>query len=726
MKKTILLLIAALICATSYGQRKLKYKDIYDRLGKEPTEHTLLKLNEFQTLTPEFPNTYMQSGLIYWAWLQKEDPFLNYQYVRQLIYNTKLYLGLAISKINADEKEVKKNSTYYTNLGVGDAKTVSQAAVLKVLNEIIDKVKEYDEHVTVIIENFNLAIDKYNTCTETFKQIVGRQSNYKNLLVTNLPELREELKKLSRDYDSVMICFSVFKNELANYPIKQYNQQLDIKPINTYRLEGLTSTNFIQPKIPVWDYQGWVKEANSLLDGNISEIKNGSASEIKALRDRVAALQKRKAETDSILTITPSNKLVNLTEKYDYESLLSASLRYEAAKANLQIASLRSTNNIQNPDAFKSDYNQKAAYYYDLYLMERTCRDLLIDQTSRINDKSLTLHDQSITAIYGDKNKFAASHRADQDKLLSDIQSQNLEHFKAFTVEQFAPADISFQLNEQTITAAPASISADDAAVNEYTTVYTCKNGAGVRYVTGYRKTGDKTATGFVAKHEVGDELTWCKDINVLPTGFNKVIQVIPIRTGGFLALVANSNEGVVKSTVFKMDNDGKQISKTDLTSALYPATFTYDDISETVAVALKGTDGNSGTESLDDAELEIAVIGQKQSSVGPKFSLKGKIADVIKASSGYLVICNYTELNAGGKTFTSKSDVAAIAINGSEIKASACNSKDEVRAIKAFKINAETVNITGAYDALGSATSMSEKPAYMLLTTAGQFIYKN
>ena len=726
MKKTILLLLAALICATSHAQRKLKYSDIYERLGKEPAEHTLLKLSEFQSQMPEFANTYIQSGLIQWAWLQEEDPFLNYYYVKQLIYNTKLYLGLGISKIQADEKEVKKNSAFYANLGVGSAKTVTQEAVLQKINGIMDKVKEYEEHVTVIIDNFNLAIDKYNTCTETFKQIVSHQSNYKNLLVTNSDELRQELRKLSNDFDSVMLCFGVFKNELANYPIKQYNQQLDIKPINTYRLEGLTSSNFIQPKIPIWDYQGWVKEANSILNGNISDIKNNSDSDIKALRARVAALQKQKAETDSILTVAPSNKLVNLTEKYDYESLLSAAMKYEAAKANLQIASLRSTNNIDNPDAFKNDYNLKATYYYDLYLMDRTCRGNLRTLDSRINNKSLALHEQTITNLYGDKDKFASSYKTEQEKELADIQAKNLEHFKTFTVEQYAPADISYDNEGKTIAAAPSTVSFEEAVADEYTPTYTCKNGTGIRYVAGYRKTGDNASVGFVAKNEIEDMLTWCKDITLAPKGRNTVVQVIPIRTGGFLALVTNNLDGTIKSAVLKMDNDGKQISKTDLTATLCPVAFTYDDISETVAVVHKGKEGNYDTESDDDAVLETIVIGEKQSSFSPYFKLKGKVADVVKGAAGYLIVCNYTDLNVNGKTYTSKSDVAVITTNGSAIAANVCNSKDEVRAIKAFKVNAETVNITGAYDNLNSATTMSEKPAYMLLSADGKFYYKN
>ncbi len=726
MKKFIILLSAVMICTSAFGQRKLKYKDIYDKLGKEPAEHTLLKLNEFQASTPDFPNTYLQTALIQWAWLQEEDPFLNYTYVRQLIYNCKLYLGLAISKIQADEKEVKKNSTYYTNLGVGDAKTVTQEAVLQKLNDIMDKVKEYDEHVTVIIENFNKAIDKYNTCTETFKQIVGHQSNYKNLLVTNSDQLRDELKKLSRDYDSVMICFSVFKNELSNYPIKQYNQQLDIKPIDTYRLEGLTSSNFIQPKIPVWDYQGWVKEATKLLDGNISEIKNNSANEIKALRARVASLQQKNAETDSIQTVMPSNKLMNLTEKYDYESLLSSSLRYEAAKANLQIASLRSTNNIQNPESFLSDYNQKAAYYYDLYLMDKNCRNSLRTMDSRINDKNLTLHEQSLSTLYGGKDKFRSSFKSEQEKELDAINAKNLEHFRTFTVEQFAPENTTYENNGKSINAQPAQTSFSEAATGEYTTTYTCKNASGVRYVAGFRKTGDNNSIAFISKVSTDNELVWTKDVTFQPAGFNTIIQIIPIRTGGFLALIANNNAGTIKSAVIKMDNEGKQLSKTDLTSTQFPTCFAYDDISETVAVASKGKQGNFDSQSNDDAVLETIAIGQKESSFSPYFKIQGKIADVVKSSSGYMIICNYTDLNVGGKTYTSRSDIAALNANGSQLTASVCESKDEVRAIKAFRINAETINITGAYDNLNSPISASEKPAYIILSTNGKLLYKN
>ena len=163
MKKIFVLVLSVLICSNVFAQRRLRYKDIFDKMGKEPVEHTNMKLTEFQKVNPEFPNTYLQMGVISWNWLQEEDPFLNYTYVKQLIYNTNLYLGLAKSKISADDKEVKKNKTYYTNFNIASSPDeVDQQGVLDYVNKMFDKAKEYEKNVTLIIENYNKAIDNYN------------------------------------------------------------------------------------------------------------------------------------------------------------------------------------------------------------------------------------------------------------------------------------------------------------------------------------------------------------------------------------------------------------------------------------------------------------------------------------------------------------------------------------------------------------------------------------
>ncbi|MBQ5539962.1 MAG: hypothetical protein IIU03_06975, partial [Bacteroidales bacterium] len=165
MKKIFVLVMLALVCNDLSAQRRLRYKDIMDKMGNEPVEHTNMKFSEFQKVNPEFPNTYLQMGVISWNWLQEEDPFLNYPYVKQLIYNTNLYLGLAKSKISADEKEVKKNKAYYTNFNLTSSPDeLDQQTVLDYVNNLFDKAKEYEKNVTLIINNYNKTIDNYNNC----------------------------------------------------------------------------------------------------------------------------------------------------------------------------------------------------------------------------------------------------------------------------------------------------------------------------------------------------------------------------------------------------------------------------------------------------------------------------------------------------------------------------------------------------------------------------------
>jgi len=725
-----LLLLAGAVCVNSYGQRKVKYKDIYDQIGKEPAEHSLLKLNEYQKTTPEFANTYVQTGLIQWSWLQNEDPYLNYRYVTDLIYNTKLYLGLAISKIKKDEKEVKKNKAYYTNLGLGtNADELKQEDVIAELERLMAVVKEYEENVTKIIENFNKTIEKYNECTEIYNGIVGRQSNYKNLLLTSSKDLRDQMNELSQKYDSVNTYFSQFKkaqNAYKKYKLANYNQQTKTVPIVTYRLEGLTSSNFINPEIPIWDYQQWVKEAFAEMDGNIAKLKKGTDKEIKNLRYRVETLQKSKAETDSIQEIVAPNKLVNLVEKYDYESLLSASLRYEAALANLKIASMRSANNVENPESFNEDYFQKANYYYDLYLMSQEAKSTLDVQASRITDNNLNMHEEIISSLYGGKSQMQSGYKDKQTAEIDGIMEKNLQNFKLYTIGALYPDNINVQSGGATISARPYAGTFANAADGAYTTLSTVKDNVGNRYICGYKKTGANSSNGFIAKLDSEGNLIWVKDVNAVPGGINKVVQILPSNSQDFVAVAFNNNLGANKTVLLKMNASGVQTAKAEMKSTLHPTMSYYNEISDVVATAFKGISGNESISNDDEALVESASFAQAEGYVSPAFKLKGKVADIVKANDGYMVICNYTAINAGGKSLTSASNVAAVAISGSSIKGDALEAGKNAQAFRAFQVNAETISVIGAYDNISSEISASQKPAYMTISTDGKFTYHN
>ncbi len=725
MKRIFILIILAAVASNLFAQRRLKYKDIFDRIGKEPAEHSVLKLSEFQKINPEFPNTYLQIGTIQWNWLKEEDPFLNYQYVERLIYNTKLYLGLAKSKINADEKEVKKNKTYYGNFNITSSiDELDQQAVLNYIQKISDKVLEYEKNVTAIINNYNSTVSKYNTCLDTYKSIVARQNNYKNLLLTATKEYKQQMKDLSQNYDSVIYYFNEFKTALGNYPIKNYNQNLKITKIATYRLEGLTSSDFLKPEITIWDYQSWVKDAFKLMDGDINTLKDGGEQEIKNLRARVVALKESQAETDSIQEVTIKNKLVNLTEKYDYESLLSASIKYETDKANFQIASMRSANNINNPASFNESLESKANYYYDLYSQAENAKKALKVLKERISDKNISKQEQLVNSLYGGKAKFSSCEKEELAKI-NAIEDTNINNFQKYAVNQLHPVGEEVTVQGKKINLEAKFTPFSEAATGSCNTVYTIKDNNGNRYAAGYVKTSATNSTGFVAKIASNGTPIWFTNVNAAPAGENNVVRIIPSNFSGILVLVGNSSASGCKTSVIKLDNNGKQTSKNDLTSTLYPTVVCYDEINEVASVVLKGNNGNFSTEKDDDCIVETVTLGQKNSSVlSQTFNLKGKVTDIIKMGENNIIICSFKEIKAGNDSQKAGSNIAAVKISPSEISCKTYKTDKDLFAVKAFKINTENINVLGNFNSMDSPVTQENAPCYIIINDKGEFIH--
>lgn len=726
MKRLLILMMAAAVCSNAFGQRRLKYKDIFDQMGKEPQEHSVLKLAEFQKVNPEFANTYLQVGVIQWGWLREQDPFLDYAYVKELIYNTKLYLGLAKSKVMADDKEVKKNKVYYSNINITpNPETLDQQDVIDYINKLLAKVDEYDKNVSKIITNYNQAVGKYDGCIDTYKMIVARQSNYKNLLLTNTPDLRAQLKDLSQNFDSVKYYFDEFKSALGSYPIKDYDQKTKVVPIETYRLEGLTPSDFLKPVINIWDFNSWVAEAFSKMDGDIVKLKGDAEREIKSIRARVLDFQKQKAETDTVMEISASNKTVNLIEKYDFESLLSAALRYEAAKANFQVTSMHSANKFDNQASRNEDLGQKANYYYDLMLMAENAKQWLDIFGSRINDNNILKHQEGVNSLYGGKQKLQGQHIQQEKAVLAKLESDNLANFQKFVVDQLNPENQEIAYSGKKIPTQPSDANFALAAAGSYKTLYTIKDGNGHRYVCGYLKTSATASSGFVAMLKPDGTVAWLTQLNGAATGSNKVVQVIPSKFAGAVAVVANTNGENVKTSVFYLDANGKASNKTDLTSSHYPAAACYDEIADAVTVVTKGKIGNEERVEADLCDVETVVLGQKQTSPCPtSFWLKGQVVDIIKGEDGYIVVCNYRELKIDDVLNTSNSNIAAVVATMQGSKANIMKADKSVRAIKAFKVNAETISLIGSQNTYDKMISTMETPLSALLSAKGEFMY--
>ena len=726
IKNIIFLLLICIAAQSVSAQRRLKYKDVFDDMPNVKPEISFMRFDELRQQDPEFPNTYFQMGLLDWAWLQEEDPFVNTQRVNQLIYDTKLYLGVCVGYLKRDDKEVKKNKIYYTNYPIiADMEQLDHMDVINYVNKTIDKVKEYESNVTRIIGFYTKTVEKNNNCVEIFKNIVATQSNYKNLVMSADKNIKKQLKELSDNYDSVNYYFNEYKTALASYPIKQYNQQLEVIPIATYRLDGLTSSDFLQAKVPIWDYRSWVREVTSTMDGNIADVKQQSIAYISNIRSVINGYEQSKQTTDAITEFKLNNKLINLTEKYDYKSLMSACVNYETALANLKLVTQKTNNQPEILAANAEPYSSKVIFYYDLYQHKDKCDNYLKLIKSRTNKRTCNKHKLFIDSLYTSTNEFESNFDKNQQAVLQEIENSYISNMTTFAANEFNPA-IHVQWQKANIPLSIYTGTFDEAQVGNYYTLYNTRDAFGNRYSCGFRKTTSTAATGFVLKTDIEGKALWLRNITNSPSGQNMVVCVIPGEGGIYVTTTLTSDNSGNKTQTAKYDETGKQSAKVDFNIPLIPVASAYDDVNEQVTTIFKGAKLNSAT-GVEDAEVATADFAAKSATKKGSFKIEGNISGIALASGKVIAVCNYKSLTSDANKIDLKSegDVAIVSFDNA-ISASPINSKTPIYSIYPAKVNAQTICVPTIKGSAKTTLSSTDKIGYNIADINGNYIYSS
>ena len=385
---------------------------------------------------------------------------------------------------------------------------------------------------------------------------------------------------------------------------------------------------------------------------------------------------------------------------------------------------MRSANNINNPASFNESLESKANYYYDLYSQAENAKKALKVLKERISDKNISKQEQLVNSLYGGKAKFSSCEKEELAKI-NAIKDTNINNFQKYAVNQLYPVGEEVTVQGKKINLEAKFTPFSEAATGSYNTVYTIKDNNGNRYAAGYVKTSATNSTGFVAKIASNGTPIWFTNVNAAPAGENNVVRIIPSNFSGILVLVGNSSASGCKTSVIKLDNNGKQTSKTDLTSTLYPTVVCYDEINEVASVVLKGNNGNFSTEKDDDCIVETVTLGQKNSSVlSQTFNLKGKVTDIIKMGENNIIICSFKEIKAGNDSQKAGSNIAAVKITPSEISCKTYKTDKDLFAVKAFKINTENINVLGNFNSMDSPVTQENAPCYIIINDKGEFIH--
>ena len=317
---TVLLILLSYI-NTQAQSPSLKYKDIHYELQNMSKIEAYNILREYQKQDPLHANTYYQLGIITQYLAQTFDPLTDYKNLSYFTYHANLYYGLALKYL--DEKEAKKNRDLYNDVTPAEGeKKVNYTQILNSLNKKIADVKEFDTNINSIRTNYFGAVRNYSNSLNSFKDIVDKNSQLKNIYLTADSELITKIENIGTHFDSTLYYFEDYKKAIAKFPIKNYHQTYTFDSINTYMLDGLTKSNFLKNNIILWNYKIWSDSVLAVINHNISQLRYDIKSEGDKIKSVYDTIELQSQHNNNVDYYNLNNEFAFRIGRYDFQPLI--------------------------------------------------------------------------------------------------------------------------------------------------------------------------------------------------------------------------------------------------------------------------------------------------------------------------------------------------------------------------------------------------------------------
>lgn len=320
---------------------------------KQPYESSYL-LKQYQEANPSFGNVYYQLGKVFYEMIPTAHPLYDFSEISLYMYNARLYFGNCLYYSTADD--VKKNIQYYSDVPTNGNLTYEELSSF--LKEKMAKIKTDEQNLKNLYAMFYKMVDRYNDCTALFSQFNEQYIKIKNAHLLLSDEDKQLLSDLELNSDTLKMFIDDFQKALKRYPIENYNPEFSFQPIDFYRLDGLTSSDFLQNDIHLWDYSSWVK--NFLVE-NKKQIEPWRRDMNKEQK-RLALLSKKwfleTKQVDLEEPIFADRILLNKINKMDYQSFMLNYFDFLEQSINVFAQSCSSINVIEEQPTEESLFQQ--------------------------------------------------------------------------------------------------------------------------------------------------------------------------------------------------------------------------------------------------------------------------------------------------------------------------------------------------------------------------------
>lgn len=569
MKRLIKISIMALLLLSSNAKAQKSYDDIFGLMPNWSLDQTYSELLDFQKRNPFFANVYIQLGIVSEKIMVHIDPLRDFETSQLWANNANLFIGNF--GVYYKDGDVRSNDEYYGNLGIPySGKRIEDADLKKFVEQHRVKCKSYKDTTALAFHAIEKSKQHYNQCITAFSALCDRYDNLNEALLRYDANLQKELEQLGRDIDACIAAFDEYKAIIKAYPILNYRQLYEFKTIETFRLDGLTNSDFYENRFTIWDYRKWI-------DQYFTTIKN----DILPLREKVEAINRKfvqgKAEYDANkpvnINATPAYNDLFIFQlgRYDNSSLVRELFTYLDDRRELMAMAHDS---LSLPvDSSTALINRKMRNIYRICSSLGETESALENLSASITPERIARFSDFFNTNYAGENGLK-SYSANEKQFLNGVLDEVLVNFgKYMTIVEEQRAIEEYSVKTPRYAAVPLWVVSDnlrESVKGQYITEKIVYDNYGrPQYVAGMKK--GATPIAFVAKIENDRTTGWITEIK-------KTSSVNCLTANGQGCIVAVTQNNLPYSVT--IDAKGKAANPVDINEGNV-AFINYNDITK-------------------------------------------------------------------------------------------------------------------------------------------------
>ncbi len=728
-------LIVTLLHLGSYGQ-KFTYDEIIESLGSLTSEQAYSRLFEFRSQNPQMGSAYIQLGHVLEQLIGQIDPFREQALMHYYIDNAIIFYDLFPHYLPANE--VRRNRKYFTNIPIEAAGLpFSNEGAIEYARRRVDHCKALKQALTSTFNALEKSKDHYNNCVRIFNTINNSYDNYNEALLKTDDKFLALINELDTEFKATIKSFDEYKKLQKEFPVGKYNQQYTLQPIKTFRLEGITNSDFLQDQFNLWDYGKWV-----------ADYRSSYEKDILGLRGEIVSIQK--LFDDNLKTIANSDFSENLALKsfdeffmfrlgrFDSNSLIRELFTYNDKRQNFMLGTINPLNNPN--DSSSTLTNRKLRYYYRLALDMQLAKKDLDTFHKAITNEKISRFNEFFTSYY--EGEFGLSnYKKSQTLLLEKTFDQVLDNLDNYLDNEVATRSnftvatgdrgVQISLNPNKPIAPPAP--------NTYITEFVYYNQGIPRYVSGYL-VKPRANAAFIAKISPEQKVEWIKVIDSDNAAINSLNRSATRVLGfekGVVTLVSTSikgneslggNEKDFLHTLVQLDNSGNVKRTSHLKSGHQPVLMMFDEINQIAHLVF-------GQKEQDDSPFFNTTTVCQVDSLGATnwdidLTANGYLAGLVRADNKYIAYLNFKDYDINGMRGTAGKNSAdwgflmvTISNDGRISAVKPVAAAESVYIDRVFSLSSNEVNIIGYAGFPGEAKG---RIRYFVFSTNGDLIFSN